>query len=173
MRVVPDTGTPTGAIRAKGMIKYLTRNGLEVVTDWLPAHSGIAQNEAADQAANKAADKGRDDGSKGTRVFRKHSVIRAAIRSRVNKELDEWYRRSPMAKRAKEINPSTRPHDISHVMKSAHFDRGFETCLYRLRVGNETQPHARIRMAITGTTKCGTCGMEDGTVHRLFKCPTS
>ena len=160
------------AFRAKGMIKYLTRNGLEVITDWLPAHCGIVQNEAADQAANKAADRGREDGSKGYRVFRPHKVIRAAIRSRVNKELDEWYRKSPMAKRAKEMNPMIRPRDISHVTKSSHFDRAFETCLYRLRVGNETRPHARTRMGITETTECGTCGMEDGTEHRLFLCST-
>ena len=160
------------AVRAKRMIDGYVKMGMEIFTDWLPGHCGIAQNELADKAANVIADKGRERGSVGVRVYRPHMVIRGAIRSRVKKMEDRWYQTSEMAKRARGMNPNSRPRDIGRALREANLGREFETCLSRLRVGNETRPQARIRMGITTTSRCFTCKGDDGTEHRLFLCPT-
>lgn len=159
------------AVRAKRMIDSYKKLGIEIFTDWLPAHCGITQNELVDKAANLIADEGRDRGSAGVRVYRPHMVIRGAIRSRVKRMQDQWYQNTIMAKRAKSMNPNTRPRDIDHVLREAKLGREFESCFNRLRVGNETRPSARIRMGIVTTSRCFRCQGEDGTEHRIFLCP--
>ena len=159
------------AVRAKRMVDSFVKKGIEIFTDWLPAHCGIAQNELADKAANLIADRGREKGSVGVRVYRPHMVIRGAIRLRVKRMQDHWYRTSEMAKRARAMNPNARPRDIGRALREANLGREFETCLCRLRVGNETRPSGRVRMGITKTSRCFRCPGEDGTEHRLFVCP--
>ena len=159
------------AVRAKRMVDSFVKKGIEIFTDWLPAHCGIAQNELADKAANLIAEKGREKGTVGVRVYRPHMVIRGAIRLRVKRMQDHWYRTSEMAKRARAMNPNARPRDIGRALREANLGREFETCLGRLRVGNETRPSGRVRMGITKTSRCFRCPGEDGTEHRLFVCP--
>ena len=158
------------ALRARRMLGHYRATGLEVSIDWLPAHCGLPQNELADRKANEAAEEGRSRDSAGNLVYRPHVVIRAAVKSRVRRAEDDWYRTSKMSKRSRDLNQHSRPRDLSHVLREGKLGREFEVCLSRLRVGNETRPSGRMRMGITRSDRCPRCGSADGTEHRILHC---
>ena len=160
----------SAAQRGGAMLKDLRQRGLEVVIDWIPAHCGVAGNERADKAAQAASAQCRVKGSVGFGVLRPHLLVkRAIVRSMDNMQLD-WYRRSERARRPRALNGLLPPRDILRALVEAGLSREYESCLGRLRIGNETRPNARVRMGLCAGTECPHCGEADGTDHRLFDC---
>ena len=169
-RTGPDLTYWQVALTARTILEQHKSAGIKVQLDWIPAHCGLVHNEAADKAATAAAENSRSKGMVGVSVPRPHKVVRAYVRKCVNHQELLWFQTSGKARRALKLNPLCRPRDILPALRSAKLGRDMESCLGRLRVGNETGPRARIRMGMATDLLCRWCGEEDGTVHRLFEC---
>ena len=159
------------AHRGRLMLDYLRGHGYDVRLDWIPAHCGLVHNEIADRAAAKAAADSRAHSTVGEAIPRPHALIKGAIRRSVNALLLEWYTATEKAKRVRKLSPHAPPADLLSAFAEADLGRTAESCISRLRIGNETRPNGRIRMGLATTTDCPHCGLEDGTEHRLFCCP--
>ena len=126
---------------------------------------------ATDRAAAKAAADSRAHSTIGEAIPRPHALIKGAIRRSINALLLEWYTATEKAKRVRKLSPHAPPADLLSAFAEADLGRTAESCISRLRIGNETRPNGRIRMGLATTTDCPHCGLEDGTEHRLFCCP--
>jgi ribonuclease HI len=170
-RTGPDLSYWQTALTAKNILEQLKEKDIETRVDWIPAHCGLTHNESADREATAAAEACRTKGTIGTSVPRPHRVVRAFVRRKVNEQELRWYQDSDKARRPQKLNPLCRPRDILPALRSAKLGRLMESCIGRLRVGNETGPRARIRMGMATDMQCRWCEDDDGTEHRLFDCP--
>ena len=168
-RTGTDNAYWTTAKSARLLLEKHRATGMEISIDWIPAHCGIGFNETADRAAKAAAVACREKGTVGS-LPRPHQVIKAAIKRRVNQFELTWFHTSANARRAHQFNPQCRPRDISPALRDAAVGRKMESCIGRLRIGNETGPKSRVRMGMATDTLCRNCGLEDGTAHRLMDC---
>lgn len=134
--------------------------GHDVVFQWVPGHSGLQGNEAAD----KAAAQGHLTGVTDVVPFTK-SDTRALIRQLGKQEFQQLWQ-SP----AYHYKPLYAIDPFLHNALPCNLPRNFETLLHRLRLNATYTNIQRHKFGLVTSPNCQHCGVPEDNCHIFYEC---
>lgn len=135
--------------------------GKEISICWIPAHVGVAGNEAADKAAKEAIQKER------TTVQPPFRDIYPTIRRNQRRKWQLRWNAEPLSNKLRNIKETVEPWTTK-----AKLDRKTQVKLTRLRIGHTLVTHSHLMtLPRTDAAKCSRCDVTLTIQHIIQDCP--